>query len=123
VIGLAKRLEEVYVPGEPQPLDVPRGSEALFVLQHLRDEAHRFAITFHRAKRGKRATASVLDELAGVGPARKKALMKRFGSVAKLREASVEEIRETPGIGPDLAASIHEALHTPTPSAARRESA
>ena len=111
VIGLAKRLEEVFVPGEPQPLDVPRGSEALFVLQHLRDEAHRFAVSYHRQKRGKRALASPLDDLPGVGPARKKALLKAFGSLTKLRAASVEEIEGTKGIGPDLARTIHTALH------------
>ena len=80
-IGLAKRLEEVYFPDTPEPLLIPRGSEALFVLQHLRDEAHRFAITYHRQKREKRALASPLDEIPGVGPARKKALLKRFGSL------------------------------------------
>jgi excinuclease ABC subunit C len=79
-IGLAKRLEEVYFPDRPDPLVIPRGSEALFVLQHLRDEAHRFAVTYHREKRGKRALASPLDDVTGVGPSRKKALLKRFGS-------------------------------------------
>ncbi len=103
-IGLAKRLEEVYFPDRPEPLMIPRGSEALFVLQHLRDEAHRFAITYHRQKREKRALASPLDEVPGVGPARKKALLKRFGSLARLRRAEVEQIAETPGIGPDVAA-------------------
>src|SRR3712207_8188270 len=83
-IGLAKRLEEVYFPDRPDPLVIARGSEALFVLQHLRDEAHRFAITYHRQKRAKRALASPLDDIPGVGPARKKALLKRFGSLARL---------------------------------------
>jgi excinuclease ABC subunit C len=119
-IGLAKRLEEVYLPGQPEPLDVPRGSEALFLLQHLRDEAHRFAITYHRAKRAKRALHSVLDDIPGVGDGRKKALMKRFGSVARLRTASPEEIDATPGVGPRLAATIHEHLHRPEPAEARR---
>jgi len=119
-IGLAKRLEEVYLPGQPEPLDVPRGSEALFLLQHLRDEAHRFAITYHRAKRAKRALHSVLDDIPGVGDGRKKALMKRFGSVARLRTASPEEIDATPGVGPRLAATIHEHLHQPEPAEARR---
>jgi excinuclease ABC subunit C len=110
-IGLAKRLEEVYFPGRPDPLLIPRASEALFVLQHIRDEAHRFAITYHRQKRAKRALVSPLDEVPGVGPARKKALLKRFGSLARLRDAPVDEIAGTRGIGPELARSIHERLH------------
>jgi excinuclease ABC subunit C len=109
-IGLAKRLEEVYFPDRPDPLVIPRGSEALFVLQHLRDEAHRFAITYHRQKRAKRALASPLDDVPGVGPTRKKALLKRFGSVARLSRASVEEIAATPGVGPELARVVHERL-------------
>jgi excinuclease ABC subunit C len=110
-IGLAKRLEEVYFPGQPEPLMIPRGSEALFVLQHIRDEAHRFAITYHRQKRAKRALVSPLDEVAGVGPSRKKALLKRFGSLTKLRDASVDDIAATPGIGPELANAVYERLH------------
>ncbi len=85
-VGLAKRLEEVYFPDRPDPLLIPSGSEALFVLQHIRDEAHRFAVTYHRAEAAKRALASPLDEVPGVGPARKKALLKRFGSLARLRD-------------------------------------
>ncbi len=116
-IGLAKRLEEVYFPGRPDPLLIPRASEALFVLQHIRDEAHRFAITYHRQKRAKRALVSPLDEVPGVGPARKKALLKRFGSLARMRDATADEIAETPGIGPELAHAIHERLHgVPEPS-------
>jgi excinuclease ABC subunit C len=111
-IGLAKRLEEVYFPDQPDPLLIPRGSEALFVLQHIRDEAHRFAITYHRAKRERRAFASPLDEIPGVGPARKKALLKRFGSLARLRAAEPDEIAETQGIGLGLARSVHEQLHS-----------
>ena len=113
VIGLAKRLEDVFVPGDPEPLGLPRSSEALFLLQHLRDEAHRFAVEYHRRKRARRALASPLDDLPGVGPARKKALLKRFGSLARLRRASVEEIAETPGIGSETAASIHARLREP----------
>jgi excinuclease ABC subunit C len=109
-IGLAKRLEEVYFPDRPDPLLIPRGSEALFVLQHLRDEAHRFAITYHRQKRARRALASPLDDVPGVGPTRKKALLKRFGSVARLTRAGVEEIAGTPGIGPELARVVHDRL-------------
>ncbi|MBA3765226.1 MAG: excinuclease ABC subunit C, partial [Actinobacteria bacterium] len=110
-VGLAKRLEEVYFPDHPEPLMIPRGSEALFVLQHLRDEAHRFAVAYHRHRREKRALVSPLDEVPGVGPARKKALLKRFGSLARLRRAEVEQISETPGIGPELASAIHARLH------------
>jgi excinuclease ABC subunit C len=105
-VGLAKRLEEVYLPGQPEPLVIPRGSEALFVLQHVRDEAHRFAITYHRKKRERRALASPLDEVPGVGPARKKALLRRFGSLARLARATPEEIAGTPGVGPALASEI-----------------
>ncbi|MEP7060119.1 MAG: excinuclease ABC subunit UvrC [Actinomycetota bacterium] len=120
-VGLAKRLEEVYFPDRPDPLLVPRGSESLFVLQHLRDEAHRFAIGFHRETRGKRALRSPLDEIPGVGPARKKALLKAFGSLTRLRQAEEEQIGEVPGIGTELARAVFEALHTPV--VAGRESA
>ena len=110
-IGLAKRLEEVYFPDRPDPLRIPRGSEALFVLQHIRDEAHRFAVTYHRQKRAKRQLASPLDEIPGVGPTRKRALLKRFGSLARLSAASVAEIAATPGLGPELAKAVHAGLH------------
>jgi excinuclease ABC subunit C len=118
-VGLAKRLEEVYLPDRPDPLVIPRGSEALFVLQHLRDEAHRFAVQYHRQKRERRALASPLDDVPGVGPARKKALMKRFGSLARIRAATVDDLAATPGIGPELARSIDHALHAP-PAEGRR---
>jgi excinuclease ABC subunit C len=117
-IGLAKRLEEVYEPGRPEPVRIPRTSEALFVLQHLRDEAHRFAITYHRQKRGKRALASPLDDIAGVGPTRKRALLRRFGSLTRLREAGPQEIAATPGIGDALANEIYERLHAGSPNGA-----
>jgi excinuclease ABC subunit C len=119
-IGLAKRLEEVYLPGQPEPLRIPRGSESLFVLQHIRDEAHRFAITYHRAKRDRRALASPLDEVPGIGPTRKRALLRRFGSLARLRQASVGEIRQTPGIGPEMARTIHDHLHGVSQAGGRR---
>jgi excinuclease ABC subunit C len=121
-VGLAKRLEEIYFPDRPDALLIPRGSEALFVLQHLRDEAHRFAITYHRHKRERRALASPLDEIPGVGPTRKRALLKRFGSLAKVRRANAEEIGSTPGIGPELARTIAEHLHG-APAPDRRVSA
>ena len=120
VIGLAKRLEEVYLPGQPEPLVIARGSESLFLLQHIRDEAHRFAITYHRAKRAKRALHSPLDDIPGVGATRKKALLKRFGSLARLRTASVEELDRTPGVGPGLAHVIYEHLHGIDASGAER---
>jgi excinuclease ABC subunit C len=112
-VGLAKRLEEVYFPDHPEPLVLPRGSEALFVLQHVRDEAHRFAVAYHRQKREKRAIASPLDEIPGVGPARKRALLKRFGSLAGVRRATPAELAETPGVGPELARTVDERLHAP----------
>jgi len=113
-IGLAKRLEEVYLPGQPEPLMIPRGSEALFVLQHLRDEAHRFAITYHREKRARRALRSPLDDIPGVGASRKKALLRRFGSLARLRTADPDEIRQVPGVGKALAQTIYDHLHSVT---------
>jgi excinuclease ABC subunit C len=112
VCGLAKRLEEVWIPGEEYPVILPRSSEGLYLLQRVRDEAHRFAIAYHRAKRGKAATTSALDDVPGLGPARRKALLKQFGSVRKLGSASIEEIAVVPGIGPRLAATISAALGT-----------
>jgi len=105
-IGLAKRLEEVYLQGQPQPLEIPRGAESLFLLQHLRDEAHRFAVEYHRKKRARRALASPLDDVPGIGPARKRALLRRFGSMARLAAASEGDIAATPGIGPALAREV-----------------
>jgi excinuclease ABC subunit C len=110
VCGLAKRLEEVWPPGEEYPIILPRSSEGLYLLQRVRDEAHRFAITYHRQKRGKAATSSALDDVPGLGPARRQALIKHFGSVRKLTAASVEEIATVPGIGPRLAATVSAAL-------------
>ena len=117
MIGLAKRLEEVYLPEAPEPLRTPRGSDALFLLQHVRDEAHRFAVAYHRAKRERRALASPLDDVPGVGDARKRALLRRFGSIRRLAAASVEEIAATPGVGPGIARAVHEALTRPAVSA------
>ncbi|MEP6972764.1 MAG: excinuclease ABC subunit UvrC [Actinomycetota bacterium] len=110
-IGLAKRLEEVYFPDRPDPLVIPRGSEALFVLQHVRDEAHRTAVAYHRTLRDKRALRSPLDDIPGVGPSRRTALLKRFGSLTKIRAATVEELTDTAGVGPGLAATIYDHLH------------
>jgi excinuclease ABC subunit C len=110
VSGLAKRLEEVWLPGDDQPVILPRSSEGLYLLQMVRDEAHRFAIAYHRSKRAKSVTESALDEIRGLGSARKQALLKRFGSVKRLRGATVDEIREIPGIGLSTAEAIVAAL-------------
>ena len=101
--GLAKRFEELHLPGQAAPVVLPRRSQALYLVQRIRDEAHRFAITYHRDVRGKRALRSELDDIEGIGPGRKKLLLKRFGSVRRIREASVEEVAATPGISRDLA--------------------
>ncbi|CAM3043123.1 excinuclease ABC subunit UvrC [Williamsia muralis] len=110
VIGLAKRLEEVWVPGDDDPVIFPRTSEALFLLQRVRDEAHRFAISFHRSKRSKRMTASALDGVPGLGATRRAALVAHFGSVANLRQATIEQISEVPGIGQTTARAVQAAL-------------
>ena len=101
--GLAKRFEELHLPHQAAPVVLPRRSQALYLVQRIRDEAHRFAITYHRDVRGKRALRSELDGIAGIGPGRKKALLKRFGSVRKIKDATVDEVADTPGISRDLA--------------------
>jgi excinuclease ABC subunit C len=106
VVGLAKRLEEVWVPGQEHPVILPRTSEGLYLLQRVRDEAHRFAITFHRQRRSKAMTASALDGIPGLGATRRKALLRHFGSVKKIRAASVTDLEAVSGIGPALAATI-----------------
>ena len=103
VAGLAKRFEELYLPGRPEPIILPPRSQGLYLVQRIRDEAHRFAINYHRTVRSRSALASVFDEVEGIGPVRKKALLKRFGSVRRIREASVDELAETPGIPRELA--------------------
>ncbi len=108
--GLAKRLEEVWLPGESHPVVLPRTSEGLYLLQRVRDEAHRFAITLHRSRRSRSMTASALDGIPGLGETRRRALLKRFGSLKRLSAASVEEIAEVPGVGPRTAAAVVEAL-------------
>jgi len=108
--GLAKRLEEVWLPGEAHPLVLPRTSQGLYLLQRVRDEAHRFAITYHRSKRSKAMTTSALDGVPGLGQARKSALLKHFGSVKKLRAASAEEVAAVPGMGPRTAQAVVAAL-------------
>ncbi|HJC84467.1 MAG TPA: excinuclease ABC subunit UvrC [Candidatus Corynebacterium faecigallinarum] len=110
LVGVAKRLEELWVPGDEYPVILPRNSQALYLIQQIRDEAHRFAITFHRASRGKRMTRSALDDVRGLGPTRRAQLVKAFGSVAKVREAGVEGIAELPGFGLTLAEAVMQAL-------------
>jgi excinuclease ABC subunit C len=118
VCGLAKRLEEVWLPEDEDPLVLPRTSEGLYLLQRVRDEAHRFAITYQRAKRAKRLRSSPLDDVPGLGETRKKALIKHFGSVKKLRSATIDQIQEVPGIGRKTAETIAAALARTAPAAA-----
>ncbi|MFJ9866551.1 excinuclease ABC subunit UvrC [Streptomyces sp. NPDC101165] len=117
VCGLAKRLEEVWVPGDDDPVVLPRSSEGLYLLQRVRDEAHRFAITYQRTKRAKRFRAGPLDDVPGLGETRKQALIKHFGSVKKLRSATIEQIQEVPGIGRKTAETIAAALARAAPAA------
>ncbi|WP_231104707.1 excinuclease ABC subunit UvrC [Haloechinothrix halophila] len=118
VIGLAKRLEEVWLPGDEFPVVLPRTAEALYLLQRVRDEAHRFAIRYHRDKRAKRVRASELDSVPGLGKARKAALIKHFGSVKKLKQARVTDIAEVKGFGQATAETVYAALHGPQEDAA-----
>ncbi|MFF4340151.1 excinuclease ABC subunit UvrC [Kitasatospora sp. NPDC001540] len=117
VCGLAKRLEEVWLPGQDDPVVLPRSSEGLYLLQRVRDEAHRFAITYQRAKRAKRLTAGELDSVPGLGETRRRALLKHFGSLKKLRAATVDELCEVPGIGRRTAETVAAALASRTPAA------
>ncbi len=110
VCGLAKRLEEVWLPDQEDPVILPRSSEGLYLLQRVRDEAHRFAITHHRSRRSKSMVESVLDDVPGLGEVRRKTLLKHFGSLKKLREASSDEIALVPGIGPRTAGAIKDAV-------------
>ncbi|MDX6759388.1 MULTISPECIES: excinuclease ABC subunit UvrC [Streptomyces] len=116
VCGLAKRLEEVWLPGEDDPVVLPRTSEGLYLLQRVRDEAHRFAIQYQRSKRGKRLKAGPLDEVPGLGESRKLALVKHFGSVKKLRQATIDQICEVPGIGRKTAETVAAALAGAVPA-------
>ena len=107
-VGLAKRHEEMFAPGEDAPIALPRGSEALYLVQRVRDEAHRFAVTYHRQVRRKAATASALDAVPGVGPRRKRALLRKFGSLKAVREAALDDIASTPGYTRALAERVKE---------------
>ncbi len=113
VASLAKRFEEVYVPGESEPRTVPRNSEALYLLQRIRDEAHRFAITYHRELRGKRMTTSVLDGVPGLGETRKKRLVKELGGVGKVKQASLDELRALSWLPDKVADAVFEKIHGP----------
>ena len=111
VASLAKRFEEVYVPGQADPVEVPRQSEALFLLQRIRDEAHRFANTYHRELRGKRMTRSVLDDIPGLGPTRKKRLVKEMGGMNAVRKASLDELRELTWLPDAVAEAVYHKVH------------
>ncbi|RAP50313.1 MAG: excinuclease ABC subunit C, partial [Methanosphaera sp. rholeuAM74] len=110
LVGLAKKFEELYVPGRSDPIILPRKSTALHLLQYVRDESHRFAITFHRNLRSKAFTKSELDDIPGVGKKRKQALLAYFETLDAIREASVEEIASVPSINRKLAVVIHDSL-------------
>jgi len=109
VAGLAKRMEEVYLPGRAEPVRIARGREALYLLQQIRDEAHRFAVTYHRTLRGRRMVDSLLDGVFGLGPVRRQALLRTFGSLKRMREATIEELEEV--VPAAIAADLHEVLH------------
>ena len=117
LVGLAKRLEEVWRPGEEHPVVLPRSSEGLYLLQRVRDEAHRFAIAYHRQRRSKAMTTSALDDVPGLGATRRTALLKHFGSVKKVRAATAEQIAEVPGIGLATARVLVTALSGQPPAA------
>src|SRR5918993_78687 len=111
VVSLAKRMEEVYLPGMPDPVVIPRTSEALYLLQRVRDEAHRFAISYHRKLRDRSMTRSVLDGIPGVGETRRRQLVRHFGSARKAAQASLAELEQVPGLGPQLAKVVYDYLH------------
>lgn len=110
VVGLAKRMEEIWVPGQADPVILARTSEALYLLQRIRDEAHRFAITHHRQRRSKSMLASLLDDVPGLGEVRRKALLTEFGSLRALRAADVDQVAGVPGVGPKTAEAVVAAL-------------
>ncbi|MGA0209300.1 MAG: helix-hairpin-helix domain-containing protein, partial [Candidatus Nanopelagicales bacterium] len=115
VVGLAKRLEEVWSPDSPDPIILPRTSEALYLLQRVRDEAHRTAVAFHRKRRGARQRRSALDDIPGLGEKKARALLRHFGSVKAIAGASKDQLREVPGIGPAMAERIRSALASAGP--------
>jgi excinuclease ABC subunit C len=103
-------MEEVYLVDRGEPLIIPRSSEALYLLQHVRDEAHRFALAYHRLRRGRTMTSSALDQIPGLGEVRRRKLLRHFGSVKRIRQASLEEISEVPGLPRNVAEAVHVAL-------------
>jgi excinuclease ABC subunit C len=107
MIGLAKQFELVFVPGRAEPIELPRNSPALFLLQRVRDEVHRYAIMYHRAVRGRAAQMSVLDEIPGIGPARRRSLLKFFGSVDRMKQATIDDLGQAPGINRKNAQDLH----------------
>ena len=111
IAALAKQFEEVYLPGHPQPVRIARQSEALYLLQRVRDEAHRFAIAYHRQLRGKRMIRSVLDDIPGLGPTRKKRLVKELGGVAAVKAADLETLKALPWLPDKVAEAVHAATH------------
>ena len=110
IVALAKEREELFRPDRSDQIVLPRTSQSLYLVQRIRDEAHRFAVTYHQSLRSKRAIRSVLDDVSGVGPAKKRALLKKFGSVRGMREAGVEDLAAVAGVGPSLAKRIKDAL-------------
>jgi excinuclease ABC subunit C len=112
IAALAKEREELFVPNRPDPIVLPRTAQGLYLVQRIRDEAHRFAVTYHQKVRSRRAVRSILDDIAGVGPARKRALLRKFGSVRAMQEAPVEELAAVGGVGTALAERIKLALLT-----------
>jgi excinuclease ABC subunit C len=121
VCGLAKRLEEVWLPGSSDPVIMPRTSEGLYLLQRDRDEAHRFAIAYHRQKRSKAMTSSALDDIAGLGETRRKALLRHFGSLKNLKQATVEEVMQVPGVGRRTAEAVVTSLRPAADAVAAAE--
>jgi excinuclease ABC subunit C len=113
VAALAKRFEEVFLPARSEPVEVPRGSEALFLLQRIRDESHRFAVTYHRQLRGRRMTESALDDVRGLGPKRRERLLAHFGGIKGLRNAELEQLQELSWLPAEVAVAVHDALHGP----------
>jgi len=112
VAALAKRFEEVYLPDRDEPVRIPRDSEALFLLQQVRDEAHRFAITYHRKLRDKKTTRSILDDVPGLGPTRRSRLLREFGSVKRLRDLDEEALQALPWLPTAVAHAVYERLHS-----------
>jgi len=119
--SLAKRFEEVFVPGEADPIRIPRQSEALYMLQRIRDESHRFAISYHRELRNKRMTTSVLDEIPGLGPVRRKRLIKEMGGVTAVKKAELEQLQSLSWLPDDVAQAVHDKIHKPAPRRTSRD--